>query len=95
VRDLQSLIKGARKQDEELRELFEELKEKQDTVHVLILDHLRMLAALLDANTRANAILFNAAVSHAERDLRLELDRLYRGQRSMVEKILEFPARPF
>ena len=93
--DLQRMIKEAREQEEELRALFDEVKEEQDTLHELILGQLRMQADLLTSNLKANAELFNKAVGHAERDLRLELDRLYRGSRSIVEKLMEFPARPF
>ena len=93
--DLQRMIKQAREQEEELRELFDEVKEEQDTLHVLVLGQLMAQLSLLTDNLKANAELFNKAVGHAERDLRLELDRLYRGQRSIVEKLLEFPARPF
>ena len=92
--DLSRMIKEAKRMADAVRELADEAVQNQDTLSVLIIDQAKILSDLIEANLKANAELFNATMAQADRDLRLELDRLYREQRGLLKKILAIPPRP-
>jgi len=90
---LEKLVEEAKAQTEEAKETLRLLIEEQGTIHKFVFDQVEFLGELLRENIQANAELFNAAAKDAERDLRLELDRLYRQQVGVYEQLRKLPLR--
>ncbi len=85
--NLKKLLQEARKATQDLRETFEDALREGETLQDFVIGALRSQATLLEANLKANSDLFGSTVKEAERDLRIELDRLYRQQLDMVRKL--------
>ncbi len=85
--NLKKLLEEARKATLDLRETFEDALREGETLQDFVIGALRSQTTLLEANLKANSDLFSGTVKEAERDLRIELDRLYRQQLDMVKKL--------
>lgn len=85
--NLKKLLEEARKATQDLRETFEGAMREGETLQDFVLGALRDQATFIEVNLKANSDLFSTTVKEAERDLRIELDRLYRQQLDMVRKL--------